>query len=76
MKRIAVLFGTLAVSAGIALGGAGQAAANPDWCASGPFGHVSVCWQPWWGWNNWNHGHGHWDNHHDGKHWNKHWDRW
>ena len=74
MKRILVTLATLAVSAGIALAGAGSAQANDDpglcwngwiWsvCVSGP-GWVD--WQPW---NNWNPGHGPWDVHHGGKHW-------
>ena len=73
MKKILVTLATLAVSAGIALAGAGSAQANddPGLCWNGVFWDVCVSgpgwvdWNPWnnWGhWNNkhWNPGHGHW----------------
>ena len=74
MKKILVTLATLAVSAGIALAGAGSAQANDDpglcwngwiWsaCVSGP-GWVD--WNPGWGCNP---GHGCGDWRHGGKHW-------
>ena len=81
MKKILVSLATLAVSAGIALAGAGSAQANNDpslcwngwiWtaCISGP-GWVD--WDPWYDWNPghgpWNPGHGPGDIRHGGKHW-------
>lgn len=82
MKKILVTLATLAVSAGIALAGAGSAQANDDpglcwdgwiWsaCVSGP-GWVDD-WNPWndnWNpGNNCNPGHGCGDWRHGGKHW-------
>jgi hypothetical protein len=74
MKKIFVTLATLAVSAGIALAGAGSAQANDDglcwngsiWsaCLSGP-GWVD--WNPWGNWGC-NPGHGCWDVNHGGKH--------
>lgn len=82
MKKILVSLAALAVSAGIALVGAGSAQANDNpslcwngwiWtaCVSGP-GWVD--WDPWR--NYWNPGHGPWnpghgpgDVRHGGKHW-------
>jgi hypothetical protein len=66
MTKILVTLATLAVSAGIALSGAGSAQANDDpglcwngwiWsaCVSGPG------WVDWNPWNNWNPGWGHWN---------------
>jgi len=74
IKKILVTLATLAVSAGIALAGAGSAQANDDpglcwngwiWsaCVSGP-GWVD--WNPGWGCNP---GHGCGDWRHGGKHW-------
>jgi hypothetical protein len=74
VKKILITLATLAVSAGIALTGAGSAQADDDpelcwngwvWsaCVSGP---GSVDWTPW---NNWNPGHGPGDIRHGGKHW-------
>ncbi len=73
MKKILVTMATLALSAGIALAGAGSAQAN-----NGP----GLCWDGWiWKacvdipgvhWNPgkpWNPGHGVWDVRHGGKHW-------
>ena len=81
MKKILVTLATLAVSAGIALAGAGSAQANDDpgvcwdgviWsaCVSGP-GWVD--WNPGWGdwnpgWGGCNPGHGCFDENHGGKH--------
>lgn len=74
MNRIFVTLATLAVSAAIALAGAGRAHADDD---------PNICWNGWiWsacvsgpGWVDWgpgyvwNPGHGPWDMHHGGKHW-------
>ena len=73
MKKILVTLATLAVSAGIALAGAGTAQAHNDpglcwngwiWsaCVSGPG------WVDWTPWNNCNPGHGCGDWRHGGKH--------
>lgn len=61
MKKILVTLGTIAVSMGITLAGAGTASANGGGgiCGTGPWGQIIVCWQPNWGWNNWNNG---WNN--------------
>ncbi len=71
MKKILVTLATLAVSAGIALAGAGSAQANDDgWCLNGWVWSACVSgpgWvDPWWGGNP---GHGFMDGHHGGKHW-------
>ena len=73
IRRTALGIGILAAPIVFAVAGAGQAAADPNVCASGPFGYVSACLNvpvPWWyngppnwhdnGWHNgWYNGHGH-----------------
>ena len=71
MKKILVTLATLAVSAGIALAGAGSAQANDD--------HDGLCWNGWiWSacvsgpdWVDWNPGHGPFEkcSYHNFKHW-------
>ena len=76
MKKILVTLATLAVSAGIALAGAGSAQANddPGLCWNGVFLEACVSGPGWVDWNpgwdgGWNPGHGPFDVHHGGKHW-------
>jgi hypothetical protein len=73
MKKILVTLATLAVSAGIALAGAGSAQANddPGLCWNGVFLEACVSgpgWVDWNPWNNCNPGHGCGDWRHGGKH--------
>ena len=60
MKKIIIPFATLAVSTGIALGGAGSAQADdPGLCVDGVFVEGCVSgpgWVEWNPWNNWNNG--------------------
>ncbi|WP_157531189.1 hypothetical protein [Mycobacterium sp. IS-1496] len=74
MKKLLVTVATLAVSAGIALTGAGraQAADDPGLCWNGWIWSACVSgpgWVDWTPWNYWNPGHGPFDVHHGGKHW-------
>ncbi len=79
MKKILVTLATLAVSAGIALAGAGSAQANDDLCWDGLFWSAClptpdlVDWNPGWvdwnpGWGGCHPGHGCFDEKHGGKH--------
>jgi hypothetical protein len=79
MKKILVTLATLAVSAGFALAGSGQAQADPGLCWNGWLwsacveGPGWVDWNPGWvdwnpGWGGCNPGHGCGDHRHGGKH--------
>ena len=72
MKKILITLATLAVSAGIALGGSGEAQADPGLCWNGWIWEACIQgpgWVDWNPWGNWNPGHGPWDVRHGGKHW-------
>jgi len=75
ITRTALGIGALAVPTLMAVAGAGQAAANPDVCATGPWGYVTTCFDvpgywdgPDWHDNGrhvgWYDGHGHGGHHH------------
>jgi hypothetical protein len=67
VKKILITLAALAVSATFSLAGAGQAAAKPGVCVSGPWGYAQACVEgP--GWVDWN---PHWKGWHPGK--NVHW---
>ena len=71
MKNILITLATLAVSAGIALAGAGSAQANDDGlCWNGWIWSACLSGPDWVDWNpGWNPGHGPGDWRHGGKHW-------
>jgi hypothetical protein len=62
LGKMAAGLGAVAVPVVFAVAGAGQAAADPGFCVSGPWGNASACINgP--GWVDWPHWNGGWDHH-------------